>query len=126
VPQPVTANLRAFKVMVRNAAFRRVELAARREVNELADAELPGGLDRDGWATALDRYFAEHAAIGTAQESRAAVWFGVEEGEDRWLVRQVFDDPEGWHESAIIAEIDLRASDEQGAPAWRTLRVEQP
>jgi hypothetical protein len=40
-------------------------------------------------------------------------------------VRQVFDDPEGWHDSAIIAEIDLRASDAEGSPAWRTLRVEQ-
>jgi superfamily II RNA helicase len=125
VPPPVTANVRAFRVMVRNAAFRRVELAARRDINELAEAELPGGLDREGWGTALDRYFSLHAAIGTAQDSRAAIWFMVDEHPDRWEVRQVFDDPEGWHDSAIIAEIDLRASDEEGSPAWRTLRVEQ-
>ena len=29
-PPPVTANPRAFRVLVRNALFRRVELAARR------------------------------------------------------------------------------------------------
>jgi hypothetical protein len=36
-PPPVTANVRAFRVMVRNAAFRRVELAARRDVDALAE-----------------------------------------------------------------------------------------
>jgi uncharacterized protein DUF3516 len=124
-PPPVTANVRAFTVMVRNAAFRRVELAARRDVEDLAAAELPGGLDREGWRSALDRYFSVHAAIGISQEARAASWFVVDAHEDRWEVRQVFDDPEGWHDSAIIAEIDLRSSDEEGSPAWRTLRVEQ-
>jgi len=123
-PPPVTANVRAFKVMVRNAAFRRVELAARRDVEALVEGELPGGLDRQGWATALERYFSAHAAIGIGQEARAASWFAVEERELSWELRQVFDDPEGWHDSAIIAEIDLLASDEAGSPAWRTLRIE--
>jgi hypothetical protein len=40
-------------------------------------------------------------------------------------VRQVLDDPEGFHDTAIIAEVDLAASDEAGAPEWRTVRVEQ-
>jgi hypothetical protein len=39
-------------------------------------------------------------------------------------VRQVLDDPEGWHDTAIVAEVDLAASDQAGAPAWRTLGVE--
>ncbi|MDQ2729730.1 MAG: DUF3516 domain-containing protein, partial [Actinomycetota bacterium] len=38
-PPPVTANTRAFRVMVRNAAFRRVELAARADIDGLAGAE---------------------------------------------------------------------------------------
>ena len=40
-------------------------------------------------------------------------------------MRQVLDDPEGWHDTAIVAEVDLAASDEAGSPAWRTLRLEQ-
>jgi hypothetical protein len=111
--------------MVRNAAFRRVELVARRDFNELAEGELPGGFDRAEWGTALARYFSLHPAVGIGQEARAASWFMVEEFPGRWEVRQVLDDPEGWHDFAIIAEVDLRASDDAGSPTWRTLRVEQ-
>ena len=43
----MTSNLRAFRVLVRNAMFRRVELAARRRWDELGeldgDVRLAGG-----------------------------------------------------------------------------------
>jgi hypothetical protein len=124
-PPPVTANSRAFKVMVRNAAFRRIELAARRDVPALAEGELPGGLDAAGWSEALERYFAVHSSIGTGPDARSGSWFDLAEVGGRWEVRQVLDDPEGWHDTAIVAEVDLAASDEAGSPAWRTLRLEQ-
>jgi hypothetical protein len=124
-PPPVTSNVRAFKVMIRNAAFRRVELAARRDVAALAEAELPGGLDAAGWLEALAEYFSVHATLGTGAEARAATWFNITEAPGRWDVRQVLDDPEGWHDTSIVAEIDLAASDETGYPAWRTVRLEQ-
>ena len=38
-PPPVTANVRAFRVLVRNAMFRRVELAALRKWQELAELD---------------------------------------------------------------------------------------
>jgi hypothetical protein len=123
-PPPVTSNARAFRVMTRNAAFRRVELAARRDVAALAEAELPGGLDTAGWSDALERYFSVHASIGTSASARAGQWFDLSELPDRWLVRQVLDDPEGWHDVAIVADVDLAASDVTGSPAWRTIRVE--
>jgi hypothetical protein len=124
-PPPVTSNVRAFKVMIRNAAFRRVELAARRDVAALAEAELPGGLDDAGWSKALGEYFSVHATLGTGPQARAATWFDLAESPGRWQVRQVLDDPEGWHDTSIVAEVDLAASDEAGSPAWRTVRLEQ-
>ena len=124
-PPPVTANARAFKVMVRNAAFRRVELAARRDLAGLAGGEMPGGLDESGWSEALEQYFAAHSSIGTGPDARAAAWFDLTEQPGRWQVRQVLDDPEGWHDTAIVAEVDLSASDEAGSPAWRTLDIER-
>ena len=111
--------------MVRNAAFRRVELAARRDVAALAEGETAGGLDVASWSKALEQYFAAHASIGTGPDARAAAWFELAELPGRWQVRQVLDDPEGWHDTAIVAEVDLAASDEIGSPAWRTLRLEQ-
>ena len=122
-PPPVTANRRAFKVMVRNAAFRRVELAARRNLAGLVAGEMPGGLDEAGWSEALEQYFSVHASIGTGPAARAAVWFDLTEQPGIWQVRQVLDDPEVWHDTAIIAEVDLAASDEAGSPAWRTLKI---
>jgi hypothetical protein len=122
---PVSANARAFKVMVHNAAFRRVELFARRDAATLAEAELTGGLDTPGWSEAIERYFSVHPSLGTGPEARAAAWFEIAEQPGRFLVRQVLDDPEGFHDTAIIAEVDLAASNEAGAPEWRTVRVEQ-
>ncbi|HVB04823.1 MAG TPA: DUF3516 domain-containing protein [Acidimicrobiales bacterium] len=124
-PPPVTANARAFRVMVRNAAFRRVELAARRDAAGLAEAEEPAGLDLAAWSAALEGYSALHGAIGTGAGARAGAWFTLVEGPASWHVRQVLDDPEGDHDFAIVAEVSLAASDAAGSPAWRTLRVEQ-
>ncbi len=123
-PPPVSSNRRAFRVMVRNAAFRRVELAARGDVGALAAGEEPGGLDAGAWSEALAAYSAVHGSIETGAPARAAVWFQLDEGRERWSLRQVLDDPEGDHDCAIVAEVDLAASDAAGAPAWRTLALE--
>jgi hypothetical protein len=100
-----------------------VELAARRNVAGLAASELPGGFDQAAWTEALGEYFSTHDAIGTGPDARSAKWFEVAELDGHWRVRQVFDDPEGWHDTAIVAEIDLASSDDAGEPAWRTLEI---
>ncbi len=123
-PPPVSANVRAFRVMVRNAAFRRVELLARRDVAALAAGEVDGGLDAEGWAEAAARYFSVHDSLATGPDARAAAWFVLDERPGLWRVRQVLDDPAGWHDLAIVAEVDLGASDEAGVPAWRTVALE--
>ncbi len=52
-PPPVTSNVRAFRVLVRNALFRRVELAARRRWFELGELDGDGGWDAEAWREAL-------------------------------------------------------------------------
>ena len=37
-----------------------------------------------------------------------------------WTVRQIIDDPEGNHDCAIVATVDLDASDAAGEPVIRT------
>lgn len=37
-----------------------------------------------------------------------------------WKVRQIVDDPEGDHDFAIVAVVDLDASDAVGEPVIRT------
>ncbi len=107
-PERITANRRAFTVLVRNALFRRVELAARRRGEELEE------LDGEVWAEPLAAYFEEHDRIGSGPDARGPDLFLVEEGPTSWSVQQIIDDPEGHHDWRIVAEVDLRASDEAG------------
>lgn len=107
--RPVTANERAFRVMVRNAVFRRVELAARQRWDELA--ELSPGPD---WAADLGPYFDEYDSIGTGPDARGPQLFRVETRPGFWQVLQTLDDPAGDHGWALIATVDLAESDAAG------------
>jgi hypothetical protein len=116
----VTANPRAFRVMVRNAAFLRIELAARRDTAGLAGVEGGTGWDEGRWQEALAPYFSEHTDIGTGPEARAGTWVTITEHPGTWRVHQVVDDPAGYHEWALDLEIDLGASDAAGEVVART------
>ncbi|HEX6404302.1 MAG TPA: DUF3516 domain-containing protein [Pseudonocardiaceae bacterium] len=120
-PAPVTANARAFRVLVRNALFRRVQLAARRQWAELGALDAASGWDEQAWRDAVEPYFDEHSEIGTGADARGPQLLMIDYQADRWLVRQILDDPAGHHDWAITAEVDLRASDEAGvAVVWVT------
>ena len=103
--------------------FRRVELAALRPLRRARRARRRAGWDADAWADALEPYFDEHDEIGTGPDARGPELLLIEEGRDRWLVRQIFDDPAGDHDWGISAEIDLAASDDIGAAAVRITDV---
>jgi superfamily II RNA helicase len=122
-PPPVTANARAFRILVRNELFRRVELAAHRRFTLLGELDGDAGWDWQRWSGVLDDYFAEHGSIGTDAAARSAGFFEVDERDRRWAVRQVLADPEGDHEWVIAAEVDLDASDEAGVAVVRVLDV---
>jgi len=124
-PAPVTANRRAFRVLVRNALFRRVELAARRRHDELGELDADSGWDVGRWADALDRYFAEHAELQTGADARGPAMLLIDEQPGRWQVRQIFDDPAGHHDWGISAEVDLAESDQAGAAVVHLTAVDQ-
>jgi superfamily II RNA helicase len=121
-PPAVTGNVRAFRVLVRNALFRRVELAALRRWNELGELDQEAGWDADAWAGALEQYFAEHDEIGTGADARGPAMLIINDTDsDVWRVRQIFDDPAGDHDWGFSAEVDLTGSDEAGeAVIWLT------
>ncbi|MDP9640536.1 superfamily II RNA helicase [Actinopolyspora lacussalsi] len=122
-PAKLTDNKRAFRVQVRNAMFRRVELAARERFDELGELDGEEGWKAEDWQAALDEYFAEHEELGTDADARGPSLFMVTEKSERWLVRQVFSDPEGNNDWGISAEIDLPASDEAGVAVVRVTDV---
>jgi superfamily II RNA helicase len=117
-PPPVTANKRAFRVLVRNQLFRRVELAA------ISRYDLLRELDDDfDWKTPIEEYWAEYGSLGTGPDARGPALLQIEEKPDVWEVRQTFDDPEGDHDWGISAVVDLRASDDAGAAVVRITAV---
>ncbi|MFY1671898.1 DEAD/DEAH box helicase [Plantactinospora sp. WMMB334] len=124
-PPAVTGNVRAFRVLVRNALFRRVELAALRRFDELGTLDAEEGWDADAWADALEPYFEAYDEIGTGPAARGPALLMIEQGRDRWTVRQIFDDPDGDHDWGISAEVDLAASDAAGSAVLRVTEVGQ-
>ena len=121
----LTANERAFSVMVRNACFLRLQLASRRDWAGLGELDEGAGWDAGKWEAAFAPYFAEHHEIGTGPDARGPALWQVERSGRRWLARQVIDDPAGFHEWSVLAAIDLDASDERGEPALAPLGVER-
>jgi superfamily II RNA helicase len=124
-PPAVTGNPRAFRVLVRNALFRRVELAALRRYDELGALDAEASWDADAWALALEPYFGEHGDIGTGPDARGPGLLIIDQQPDHWVVRQIFDDPAGDHDWGFSARVDLAASDEAGVAVLEVTDVGQ-
>jgi superfamily II RNA helicase len=124
-PERLTTNTRAFRVQVRNALFRRVELAARRRYDELGALDAGSGWGVEEWTHALEEYYEQYDEIGTGPDARGPALFVVTEESGQWRVRQAFDDPAGDHDWGISAVVDLPASDEAGAPVLEITAVDQ-
>ncbi|WP_341935830.1 DUF3516 domain-containing protein [Microbacterium sp. LWO14-1.2] len=122
-PKRLTANVRAFRILVRNELFRRVQLAAREDV--IALGELDPSFGADAWSDALDGYFADHDEILTGANARSSQLLLLTEGATEWTVRQIIDDPAGDHDWGISATVDLAASDEEGAAVVTVTAVDR-
>lgn len=122
-PPSVVSNRRAFRVLVRNELFRRVQLAAREDWQALGELDSAAGFDADAWADALDPYFDEHDTIGTGASARGPRFLEINEGAESWRVRQILEDPAGDFDWAIDGVIDLTASAEEGRAVLQIVRV---
>ena len=121
--RPITANERAFRILVRNALFRRVELASREDYPRLGALDGEHGWDAEVWADAMDGYWAEYNDLGISGAARSAGLTAITPGPTSWDVLQVLDDPAGDRDWRIHAVVDLPASAEQGEVALRILDV---
>lgn len=122
-PRPLTGNDRAFTAMVRNALFRRVELFARARWDELGALDAASGWTADRWAEIGEEYFDEHAEVGTGADARGPALLIFDKQPQVWRVRQILDDPAGDHDWGFDVEVDLTASDEEGAAVLRIVDV---
>jgi superfamily II RNA helicase len=122
-PPPVTANTRAFRVLVRNEMFRRVQALARRDYDAVADGDAADGWTPARYAEAMAPYWQLYSSIGVGPDARGPDLFVVEEGTRTWRVVQRLDDPQRHRDWALVAEVDLAASDDEGSAVLRVLSL---
>lgn len=133
-PTALTANQRAFSIMVRNYFFRLAQLFALEKEERLADLldyleEIPD------FGRALDDYFDDYDDIDTGPAARGQEYFVLDKGDTgsgargvggsrSWTVRQILKDPEGDNSYQLVGTVDLDASDEAGEVRLSELSVE--
>jgi hypothetical protein len=124
-PAGVTANVRAFRLMVRNELFLWVELLARQAYAELAERLPTRAWTAGSLAEAMAGYWDEHDAIGIGGDARSGALVQISEpaGAGEWRVRQALDDPAGDRDWALSAVVDLAASDEEGRAVVELLSI---
>ena len=115
-PTALTANRRAFTIMVRNYFFRLVQLFAFEKEKELADIlDYLDRADQPDWPGLLDEYFEEYDDVDLDGDARGPEFFRLTDDSGRsWEVVQILKDPEGDNSFQLHGVVDLDASDAAG------------
>ncbi|AZA13749.1 DEAD/DEAH box helicase [Corynebacterium choanae] len=115
-PTVLSANRRALTIMVRNFAFRLVQLFADEQeetLHTMLDYLAPE--DCCEFGAAMDEYFDEFDDVLLDQDARSATYFSIDDSAPReWVVRQIIKDPEDSRAYAFTAVVDLDATDAAG------------
>ncbi|MDO4686186.1 MAG: DUF3516 domain-containing protein, partial [Corynebacterium sp.] len=119
----LTANQRAFTIMVRNAMFRIVELFAyeKEDLLEELTSYMETPCDFGVW---MDNYFDEYADLDTGPSARGPEYFQLEKSGRMWQVRQILKDPDNDNAFAFTAMVNLDASDDAGEVRFASLTFE--
>ena len=123
----IVADRHGMEVMVRNALFARVRLAALGNVAELGRLDGEWGFGERRWREALEDFHAAHEAISIDGNARSAAYFVTdpanEQTDHTWHATQIFLDEEGDGDFRIEADVDLDATQETGEVVFKNFRV---
>lgn len=125
--EAVVHDRRGLTVLVRNALFRRVRLAASDDSEALGEADTENGYPAHKWRAALDEYYDAHEDVLLDADARSMAFLSIDESDEEsqhvWHVQQTFSDPEGDHDFAIRADIDLDATQEGDGVVFQNYKV---
>ena len=126
-PNALTANRRAFTIMVRNFFFRLTELFAYEKEDQLATMlDYLDPADSVDWPAAMDDYFDEYDDLDLGADARGPDYFRLGDTTTRtWRVTQIIKDPEGDNAFQLHGVVDLDASDEAGEVRLQSLEMKQ-
>lgn len=123
----VVRDRRGLTVLVRNALFRRVRLAAADKVEELADVDMEWGFGVRKWQEALDAFYEAHEEVLLDADARSNAYLVIDEADELtghvWHVRQIFHDVDGDSDFGIAADVDLDATQDAGEVVFANYRV---
>ena len=121
------ADRRGVQLLVRNALFRRVKLAARNKADELGELDGAWGMGVARWRHALDAFFEAHDELLVDADARSTAFFTIDEADEQadhvWHVHQVFHDSDGDHDFGIMADVDLDATQEESEAVFTNYRA---
>lgn len=125
--EAVVHDRRGLTVLVRNALFRRVRLAASDDSEALGEADTENGYPAHKWRAALGEYYDAHEDVLLDADARSMAFLSIDESDEKsqhvWHVQQTFSDPEGDHDFAIRADIDLDATQEGDGVVFQNYKV---
>ena len=123
----VVHDRRGLTLLVRNALFARVRLAALGKVEELGALDADWGYRSVVWQQALDVFHAEHDQILLDADARSSAYLDIDEKDEKtehiWHVHQVFRDSDDDHDFGIWGDVDLDATQDEGSVVFKAYRV---
>lgn len=127
VKEAVVIDRRGLTVLVRNALFQRVRLAAADDADALGALDGEWGFGVRRWRQTLDDFYDQHEDIRLDADARSIAFFFVDEAPEKedhlWHVRQIFSDTDDDHDFQILADVDLDATQDGGDVVFRNYRV---
>ncbi|MEF2895697.1 MAG: DUF3516 domain-containing protein, partial [Senegalimassilia anaerobia] len=125
--EAVVRDRRGLTVLVRNALFSRVRMAAHRDAAGLGEADGDWGFGERAWMQALDEYYETHEEILLDADARSKAYLMFDEADEEelrvWHVRQIFHDEAGDNDFVIVADVDLDATQEGDGGVFANYRV---
>ena len=125
--EAVVRDRRGLTVLVRNALFSRVRMAAHRDAAGLGVADGDWGFGERAWMQALDEYYETHEEILLDADARSKAYLMFDEADEEelrvWHVRQIFHDEAGDNDFVIVADVDLDATQEGDGVVFANYRV---
>ena len=120
----ITAQVQAFNVMIRNGAFRWLQLFAKADYTALASDAHGELTDPDLLGQAAAPYWEEFADVLTDADARSKNWVIIETPSgNRCGVEQIICDPEGFNEWRLRGFVDLEESREVGEAVMKLTEI---
>ena len=123
----VVTDRRGLTLLVRNALFQRVRLAARDDAEALGALDTDWGFGVARWRRVLDAFYDAHEDLLTDADARSTAFLDIDESDEKtdhvWHVHQVFSDSDGDRDFGIVADVDLDATQDGDGVVFKGYRA---